>query len=403
MRIKCQIEILNRCAASQGLRGGCGKSAQATLFLAKKPGDIVFLIFCTAKDKQGTKYRVNKNIQQIFGKFVSDGKATIRLKEPVVDMCISKADPVELKRILNAIKSAHLGKTLLGQSILSSMAPAKTKHVEKPKTKLVVTSRKDYPVTSSFPLMLERLHIHDCNLARLDSRLFNLKHLYLLDVSSNKIKTLPTALSQMESLCELNVAKNEISEIPAELCQPQAPWCKTLKSLNLGNNKLTCLPRNFHNFFNLWQLQLCNNSITKLPEQLGKLHNLRRLAASNNSIKYLPLSFTKLHLETLDLFMNPFVNDTQLPSNDVVCCSLKIPSLRELSGRIIRTGKTKTNRRSLPEFQVFDRDRSGEIGRKKARRLRAVSSLRWAGNMSPAKKRFRFILISVMYTHSLDV
>ena len=38
----------------------------------------------------GFFFQIKDNIQQIFGKFLNEGKATIRFKEPEQDLCISK-------------------------------------------------------------------------------------------------------------------------------------------------------------------------------------------------------------------------------------------------------------------------------------------------------------------------
>lgn len=35
-------------------------------------------------------FQIKDNVQQIFGKFLNEGKATIRFKEPEQDLCLSK-------------------------------------------------------------------------------------------------------------------------------------------------------------------------------------------------------------------------------------------------------------------------------------------------------------------------
>lgn len=36
--------------------------------------------------------QLKENIEQFFTKFVEEGKATVRLKEPAVDVCLSKVE-----------------------------------------------------------------------------------------------------------------------------------------------------------------------------------------------------------------------------------------------------------------------------------------------------------------------
>lgn len=42
---------------------------------------------------------------------------------------------------------------------LSSLAPVKQSQIEKPKTKLVVSSKQEYPITTAFPYTLETLRV----------------------------------------------------------------------------------------------------------------------------------------------------------------------------------------------------------------------------------------------------
>ncbi|XP_026692033.2 leucine-rich repeat protein 1-like [Ciona intestinalis] len=341
MRVKCQLEVVNHSVASQGMRGGCGKAAQATLFLARKPGDIIFLMYCTTKNKQGVKYKVLNNVQQMFTKCISEGKATIRLKDPTVDLCVKKANPVDLKRILNALKMAHKGENISGQLVLSSMAPASTKQVEKVKTKMIITAQKDYPVTSSFPSSLERLSVNTCNLARVDGRVMKLKHLTALNLSNNKIKNLPEQLAHMPMLCELDVSHNVISDFQMELCNANLPLCKQLKNLNLSHNNIQQLPDCFSELSELWSLNISHNQIKILPRQMGKLKKLAKLNASHNQLKFLPFSITFLSLENLDLYMNPFTDQFAPPNLPERRLIFNSPlSLLEISARNIRQNNT---------------------------------------------------------------
>nr|CAB3245116.1 leucine-rich repeat protein 1-like [Phallusia mammillata] len=358
MRVKCQVEVVNRNVASQGMRGGCGKAAQATLFLARKPGDVVFLMYCTARDKQGVKYKVKENIKQIFGKFLSDGKATIRLNEPMVDLCIKKADPIELKRILNALAMAHKGQALSGQSVLSSMAPAKTKHIETPKTKMNISTRKDYPTTTSFPTKLEKLKVNDCQLVKVDSRILALKYLTSLDLSSNKIKIIPEAISEMQSLAELVLSHNLLTELP-NVCKKSSMLCTTLRTLHLDNNNLSSLPHCICLLSELWQLQLSHNKLKELPKEIGNLSKLKRFGASHNLLTYLPYSFTNLRLEKLDLFMNNFGDhDRPLKTNGGSIC--KIISLKESCARVVRRKRMFFNNKELYSHVIIRYLRCGK-------------------------------------------
>ena len=61
MRIHAEVDIVNRLLPSLSLKGS--KSGHAQLSVGRKPGadpteGAVFLMICTAKDRNGAKYRV---------------------------------------------------------------------------------------------------------------------------------------------------------------------------------------------------------------------------------------------------------------------------------------------------------------------------------------------------------
>ena len=65
MRLNCEISIVNRIATSHNVRN-TSKPARASLAIGRKDsskladekGRNVFLLVCTAKERNGTKYKV---------------------------------------------------------------------------------------------------------------------------------------------------------------------------------------------------------------------------------------------------------------------------------------------------------------------------------------------------------
>lgn len=120
MRIQADVEILNRDFNSKT------KPVRSSLAIGLKPIDSgskaagksreVFVMLSTAQNKSGTKFvirneELSRNVEQIFDKFVGEGKVTIRLKVPARDLCIRKADPLQLKAFLNLVKASLGAKT----------------------------------------------------------------------------------------------------------------------------------------------------------------------------------------------------------------------------------------------------------------------------------------------------
>ncbi|XP_042533723.1 leucine-rich repeat protein 1 isoform X3 [Dipodomys spectabilis] len=104
MKLHCEVEVVSRHLPALGLRNR-GKGVRAVVSLCQQsagnqrrpqassdPGSQppAFLFISTMKDRHGTRYQLKENIEQFFTKFVDEGKATVRLKEPPVDIRLSK-------------------------------------------------------------------------------------------------------------------------------------------------------------------------------------------------------------------------------------------------------------------------------------------------------------------------
>ena len=201
-------------------------------------------------------------------------------------------------------------------------------HIEAPKSKLVVKSRGEYPI-QGFPPSLEKFEGVGISLNRVDTRLLQLKNLQCLDLSSNSIKVLPDGLKDT-CLTELKLAGNKIAELPDIICG--GSLAENLKLLDLARNSLSHLSHKFSNFKCLVQLKLDCNELQVLPRTFGKMTALKFLSASNNKLVVLPPSFPCLTLESLDLFGNPFTASGLVRR----CSDLSLPSLQELTGRVIK-------------------------------------------------------------------
>ncbi|XP_078001105.1 leucine-rich repeat protein 1-like [Glandiceps talaboti] len=346
MRLTCDIDIVSRLLPSHGMSSK-SKSVRASLSIGKRPGTdskegAIFLLVCTAKDKVGTKYRLKDNIEQFFTKFIEDGKATVRLKDPQQDLRLNKADPVQLKTFLGALRLAHRN-TGIDKLTLTPLMKAKSSQVEKLQTKMVVVKRRDYPLTKSFPSTLESLKVSNCTLTRIEFRILGLKRLRVLDMSNNSIKSLPTSMEHLTSLSELNLSFNQLSEFPPGLCKD--PLKSSLEFLDLSNNQFKVLPPYLCALSKLVHLKIEKNQIVRLPQAIGRLQLLRFMSAGHNQIRTLPAGFTRLTLDTLDLFGNPFLDDG--PSTAM--SQLEFPTLLELASRAVKRLRLPYSESDIPK------------------------------------------------------
>ncbi|KAK7141807.1 hypothetical protein R3I94_011483 [Phoxinus phoxinus] len=332
MKLQCDVEVVNRMLPTFGLKNK-GKPSRAVLSIGKQDrspqNHSLFLLICTAKDRSGSKYKLKENIEKFFTWFVEEGKATVRLKEPAVDICLSKADTSSLKSFLSAARLAHRGSDT-DSLPLSSLGPARARDVEKPKKKLSVLSKKDYPLASSFPFSLEQLQVSYCRLTRVDMRMLVLRSLRRLDLSNNHIRKLPATIGDLHCLTELILHNNRLQGFPDALCASTLQT--SLQHLDLSQNQLTVLPARFCQLRHLVNLRLDANQLLRLPFHIGRLSKLRFLSAAQNQLSVLPAGFRKLCLENLDLFGNPFTQANALEHTIRLTFPL---TLQELTARAV--------------------------------------------------------------------
>uniref|UniRef100_A0A8D2DAR0 Leucine-rich repeat-containing protein 59 n=1 Tax=Sciurus vulgaris TaxID=55149 RepID=A0A8D2DAR0_SCIVU len=101
---------------------------------------------------------------------------------------------------------------------------------------------------------------------------------------------------------ELDLSLSDLNEVPVKelAALPKATI------LDLSCNKLSSLPSDFCGLTHLVKLDLSKNKLQHLPADFGRLVNLQHLDLLNNRLVTLPVSFAQLkNLKWLDLKDNP--------------------------------------------------------------------------------------------------
>lgn len=158
------------------------------------------------------------------------------------------------------------------------------------------------------------------------------KHIHL-DVSYTNLKNCPLQLGFVGSqLTSLNLSNNRLNSLPPELgllrglqelflqynCLEQLPDCignfDYLQELDCKNNHLRRLPSTIGNLRKLLVLNLTNNYITELPVNIGQLLLLEELCVHSNRLQAIPDSLCNL-INLRDLYVGENHHLKQLPCN----------------------------------------------------------------------------------------
>lgn len=168
-----------------------------------------------------------------------------------------------------------------------------------------------------------------------------LTNLEVINLSGNLFTQFPYQLLEMRSLREIYLGSNKIGILPKNYENLQR-----VEILYLGGNQLKAIPDELCQLRNLSSLNLSNNQITSLPNNIAKLRNIKNLALHGNDLTTLPIELVKLNIHELSLRNNPLV------SRFAREFSYNVPSLLELSGRVIKSKNIPYNQSNLPKHLV---------------------------------------------------
>jgi Leucine-rich repeat (LRR) protein len=120
-----------------------------------------------------------------------------------------------------------------------------------------------------------------------------------LDLSNNKISSLPTNIGAFKMLKTLTLSKNKITSIPEDLGK-----LSKLENLYLSFNLLQTVPETLGQLKHLKEVYLTNNKLTRFPTSLCGLKQLNILDLSSNSIREVPEEVGRLDATELVLNQN---------------------------------------------------------------------------------------------------
>ncbi|VDN23429.1 unnamed protein product [Gongylonema pulchrum] len=143
-----------------------------------------------------------------------------------------------------------------------------------------------------------------------------------LDVSFNKIRSLPTSIGLFTCLRQLHLPSNQVGGLPDEI-----GLLKQLEILDISNNNLSSVPESFAGLCSLKKLNLSKNRFSQLPIYVCHLAVLDILDMSSNIIESLPDEVRFLKTSELNLNQNR-LNSLNM-ANLIQCENLKILRVEE--------------------------------------------------------------------------
>ncbi|MBN9378886.1 MAG: hypothetical protein BGO14_03255 [Chlamydiales bacterium 38-26] len=127
---------------------------------------------------------------------------------------------------------------------------------------------------------LEVLDLSKSDVKFISENLYNLP-LKVLNLSSTRVMSLSSKVSQLRTLEDLNVSDTPLKELPKEIYD-----LKSLKSLNLSGLSVDLKAKHFNNLSSLSTLNLSKTQVSKLHRL--SLDNLKLLDVSRTPVSSLP-------------------------------------------------------------------------------------------------------------------
>jgi len=177
---------------------------------------------------------------------------------------------------------------------------------------------------SSLKLDLCALGVTECPdelRALMDAGLWTPEQLAHLDLSANRLESLPDWFSRLSALMHLDLSRNSLSDFP-----PQILSLPLLSTLLLRGNNIDRCPAELAQL-PLKKVDLRENRLLAFPEPLLQLKNLEVLLLDGNEIDTIPRAVEELH--ELQVFT---MNDNKLlvlPVELASCAKLRVVSVYE--------------------------------------------------------------------------
>lgn len=153
-------------------------------------------------------------------------------------------------------------------------------------------NREQIQLTGPAELKLGRADLTQLSLMKLNYKL------KMVDLSNNKIRSLPSELLLLTNLVSLNIKGNVLEALPEDV---GSRGDKLRKGFVGAPNIRLANTMSWSNLSNLQDLIVSENKLRRLPDNIGSCSNLRNLQIIGNQLCEIPASFANLtSLESLN-------------------------------------------------------------------------------------------------------
>ncbi|XP_077239811.1 leucine-rich repeat protein kinase family protein [Tasmannia lanceolata] len=152
-----------------------------------------------------------------------------------------------------------------------------------------------------------------------------------------KVPARPSAFSVLSQIASLKcLTKLSVCHFSIRYLPPEIGCLKKLEDLDLSFNKLKSLPNDIASMSALRSLRVANNKLVDLPSGLSCLQRLEDLDLSNNRLTSLnSLKLSSMHaLQNLNLQHNKLLSFSQIPS--WICCNMEGNGNDEVSSCLVK-------------------------------------------------------------------
>ncbi|KAK7602728.1 hypothetical protein V9T40_006702 [Parthenolecanium corni] len=289
MQLECKVRLV-----TIFVRNSFKCPVPSNLYLGSRPRSPLDPVLVLVTSNSITEFQVANNVKRIYKKEENEGRIGVEFFTPPHQLLIC-SERTELAKFLELLNK------LMDRRVMEMLEHIPTiRQVSRPVPKRVKIDLESCTESNLF----EDASCRECKLHVIPQRIPDKLSHYLKEVDFPKcgLTEIPIELGRT-SVERINFELNELGDT-SFMWLEELPIRKSLKSLNLAENKIKIFPTVLIEFHSLISLNLRDNVVECIPSCIHQLRTLKYLNLSGNNLRYLPASFESMKLCEADLTYN---------------------------------------------------------------------------------------------------